>query len=116
MQKFTNFLHTFSSPFQDAAAYCKAETRSNSFMAIAEESVLTVTVHRSNVLKAADKWQSPPSGVYIESAGQMRSARPFFIDRCVFKYILGCLCRMGFIRYNKNRKEYDNGAYRKLSA
>lgn len=66
MQKFTNSLHTFSSPFQDAAAYCKAETRSNSFMAIAEESVLTVTVHRSNVLKEADEQQSPPGGVLIK--------------------------------------------------
>ena len=73
-------------------------------MAIAEESVLTVTVHRSNVLKAADEQQSLPSGVHIESAGQMRSARPFLQTGAFFKYILGCLCRMAFVRYNKKRK------------
>ena len=67
------------------------------------------------VLKAADEQQSPPSGVYIESAGQMRSARPFFIDRCVFKYILGCLCKTVSIRYNKTERHITmefTGSYR----
>ena len=67
------------------------------------------------VLKAADEQQSPPSGVYIESAGQMRSARPFFIDRCVFKYILGCLCKTVSIRYNKTERRITmefTGSYR----
>ena len=37
MQKFTNFLHTFSGSFQEETAYCKAQTREMIFTAIASQ-------------------------------------------------------------------------------
>ena len=115
MQKFTNFLHTFSSPFQDAAAYCKAETRSNSF--------------GYSRRKRADGYCPPEQCAErgrrttitawrcsYKKAEQRTAVRPFLCYRLErFKYISGCPCKMASIRYNKTERSMTmelTGSYR----
>ena len=67
------------------------------------------------VLKAADEQQSPPSGVLIKKIEQLRAVRSFSWNAVFLKYILGCLCKMVSIRYNKTERSITmefTGSYR----
>ena len=95
--------------------YSSKQKHAATHLAIAEESVLTVTVHRSNGAESGRRTTITAQRCSYKKIEQLRAVRSFSWNAVFLKYILGCLCKMVSIRYNKTERSITmefTGSYR----